>query len=122
MTPITCLLVTDDPDHQLQFSEALDEVTESVILLTVAKARQAFDLLDLGLLAPNFIFLDSTMENIDIADLIQAIKSKSALDETSLTVLTYRKEKEIIDNHVTYFSPDYSYFELREFLRRLINP
>ena len=59
----TCLLISDDPDDHTEFSEALYEISDDTVLMTVADVRKAVDLLALKRCIPEYIFL-----NVGISD------------------------------------------------------
>lgn len=59
----TCLLISDDPDDHIEFSEALNEISEECVMITVSDVRNAIDLLLHKKCLPEFVLL-----NLGIAD------------------------------------------------------
>ena len=62
----TCLLVTDDPDDHQAFSEALSEISLNTILVVILDSKQASLLLKTKKLIPDYIFVDMSMQGIEI--------------------------------------------------------
>jgi hypothetical protein len=119
----TCLLITDDPDHLLEFSEALEEVSPDTILLTIARSNKAMDFLQGRALVPEFLFLDEATDATSPEEFVATLSKIESLAGSSIIILAERGRKKL-DGHpsLSYFSKDYSYVELREFLTKLINP
>lgn len=59
----TCLLISDDPDDHIEFSEALNDISEDCVVITVSDVRKAIDLLVHRKCLPEFVML-----NLGIAD------------------------------------------------------
>lgn len=58
MTVRTCLLVSPDPDDQVEFTEALYEISEDITVLVVPDPRKAADLVLSKRLIPDYIIID----------------------------------------------------------------
>lgn len=61
----TCLLISDDPDDHTEFSEAIYEISDDVVLLSVSHIRKATDLLASGKCVPEFILLNLAIPEFD---------------------------------------------------------
>lgn len=124
MTLRTCLLVTDDPDDQSEFSEALYEVSADAILLSVVHSKKAMELLQSETHIPNYIFLDLSMLDLDPGAFIIEINQKKELREIPLIVYGEHSEYEKVKNLGVYafLTRDCKYSELRNFLIKIINP
>ena len=59
----TCLLISDDPDDHIEFSEALNEVSEQFVMITVSDVGKAIDFLVHKKCVPELVLL-----NLGIAD------------------------------------------------------
>src|SRR5687768_13007068 len=90
----TCLLVTDDPDDQSEFSEALYEVSADAILLSVVNSKKAIELLKSKTHIPNYIFLDLSLPDLDLSAFIIEINRKKELKEIPLIVYGEHSEYE----------------------------
>lgn len=116
-----CLLLTDDPDDQQTFSNAISEISSENILLTVVDVGQAVTLLTTRKFLPQYIFVDASMYGMNIAQIKGAIKDGS-LHETPLVLYGY--EEDSVTSKSTgdfpFFSKDSSYSELVTFLRGVL--
>jgi CheY-like chemotaxis protein len=117
----TCLLVTDDPDDQLEFSEALNGIAKDAVLIAVADSKKALSLIENKLLMPSFIFLDISMVRIKPNEFINRV-TKLKLRNTTLVV--YGKKKKVGNIRLTkgeiFLDSGYTYPELQQFLYRLL--
>lgn len=62
MTIRTALLVSDDPDDPVEFSEALYQISDDTVLVTVSDVNKAIDLLRLKHCVPDFVFVNTAIE------------------------------------------------------------
>jgi CheY-like chemotaxis protein len=118
----TCLLVTDDPDDHQAFSEAISELSDNTILIVILDSKKALLLLREKKHVPDYIFVDLSMHGIHIAEFMNHVRLDSALN--TIPTILYGEEDELakIDNSygAPFFSKDYNYAELRNFLRTVI--
>ena len=61
----TCLLISDDPDDHIDFSEAINEISDEVVVVSVSDMRKAIDLLKLTKCIPDFVLLNLTIPEFD---------------------------------------------------------
>jgi hypothetical protein len=61
----TCLLISDDPDDHIEFAEALYEISDDIVLVSVSDIRKAIDLLSLKKCVPEFILLNLTIPEFE---------------------------------------------------------
>jgi hypothetical protein len=54
----TCLLISDDPDDHIEFSEALYDISDEIVVMTVLDFRKAIDLLITKKCVPEFVVLN----------------------------------------------------------------
>lgn len=116
-----CLLLTDDPDDQQTFSNAISEISPGNILLTVVDINQAVALLTTKGFSPQYIFVDASMYGMNIAQIKNAIKD-GALHEIPLVLYGYEEDSAASKStsDFPFFSKDSSYTELLNFLRAVL--
>lgn len=119
----TCLLISEDCDDQLEFSEALYEISSDTIMITVTHARKAMDLLQRKVHLPDFIFLDLSINEIHPDVFLTALKSDSDLEKIPIIAYgDYSEFDQVTTEGITAFlERDYSYSDLRVFLMKVIN-
>jgi CheY-like chemotaxis protein len=120
----TCLLVTDDPDDHQAFSEALSEISDNTILIVILDSQKAALLLREKKHIPDYIFIDLSMHGIHINDFMDGVQIDSALNRIPL--ILYGEPDELkklpFENEKPFFSKDYNYAELRNFLKEVLEP
>lgn len=118
----TCLLVSDDPDDHIEFSEALYEISNDVILVTVAHAEKAVDLLALRQCVPAYIFLNLAMSGFDPDIFLKAVEGNPELDAVEIIAYgEYADYEKIKTRRITAFlDQQMSYADLRKFLQKVI--
>lgn len=118
----TCLLVTDDPDDHQVFSEALSEISPGVILVVIPDSEKAVELLKAKKLVPDYIFLDLSMHGVRMNSFLKVLKADDTLK--GIPAILYGNDGELENavemNVAAFFSKDYNYSELRNFLREII--
>ncbi|MBT1699549.1 hypothetical protein KK083_21805 [Fulvivirgaceae bacterium PWU4] len=122
MTLKTCLLVSDDPDDHQGFSEASNEISKGAVVLIILDSQKAIEFLKNTAQHFDFIFLDLSMHGIQINNFLEILRGEPRL--RSIEIILYGDETELLkveDAHgVTFFSKDYEYSELRDFLKEFI--
>lgn len=120
MTVKICLLVTDDPDDHLAFSEAVAEISEKAIVLIVLDSEKALELLKEKKHAADYIFLDVSMNGLRINTFLKVIKSDTTLQ--SVPTVVYGEESSLSKvehyENLIFFNKEYEYSELRDFLMK----
>jgi CheY-like chemotaxis protein len=118
----TFLLVSDDPDDQLEFSEALYEVSSDTVLINVAHAEKAMLFLDRKLCLPQYIILDLSVEGIHPDDFLTRLQSDPVLQHIPVIAYgDYSDFDRIKSGGISAFlNRDSSYSDLRVFLRRIV--
>lgn len=121
MTVKTCLLVTDDPDDHHAFSEAFSEISDDAVVLIVLDSQKALTLMKGRRHTPNYVFLDLSMHGIRVNTFLSAIRGSAELREMPTVVYGNEGDLEKIDQRdgLMFFSKQYEYSELREFLKKL---
>src|SRR5688500_10502081 len=115
----TCLLVSDDPDDHIEFSEALYEISNDVILVTVTHPGKAVDLLVLRQCVPSYIFLNLEMNGLNPDDFLMAVEANADLKGIEIIAYgEYGDYDKLKTRRVTAFlNHQMSYTELRNFLQ-----
>ena len=118
----TCLLVSDDPDDHIEFSEALYEISDDIVLVSVAHPEKALGLLALRQCFPSFIFLNLEMNGFQPDDFIKSIEENQDLDGIDLIAYgEYGDYDKLKTRRVSAFiNSDMSYTELRNFLQKIV--
>lgn len=120
----TCLLITDDPDDHQAFSEALSEISAKTVVLIVLDGEKALELLKSKQLTPNFLFLDLSTNGIRINTFLKTVESDPDLQQIPIVVYGDAQGLEKMDGseNVVFFTKDYEYSELRNFLKEFVKP
>lgn len=118
----TCLLITDDPDDHLAFSEVLAEISSKTIVLVVLDSEKALGLVKSRKLIPDYIFLDISMPGIRINSFLNAIRGDDALCGTPYVVYGDKSEFKKIEDpaDIVFFDKNYEYSGLRRFLKEFM--
>lgn len=115
----TCLLISDDPDDHVEFSEALYEISDDAVLIAVSDVRKALDLLILRKCVPEFVFVhvgiaafepDVFFETLESHKHLSKVKVIAFGDGDSLSALRF----------TSFFNSDMSFSELKENLRSIL--
>jgi len=85
------LLVEDDDDDALLFSDAMDEIPESLICERAHDGREAILILEANLPLPDVIFLDLNMPGMNGAEFIKQVKETASFDQIPIVVLSTSK-------------------------------
>ena len=118
----TCLLVSDDPDDHVEFSEALYEVSDDIVLVTVTHPGKAVDLLALRQCVPSYIFLNLEMGGFDPDDFLRAIEANPDLEGIEVIAFgEYSDYEKLQTRRVSRFlNHQMNYTELRNYLEKVI--
>lgn len=119
----TCLLISDDPDDYAEFSEALYEIARDTVLIAVADANRAAELLAAGTCVPEFVFLNRSVNGTETSNLF-AVLSQPRLHEVKLFVwgdLRGLPDAERL-RITSSFDLDMTFAALKELLRSIVGP
>lgn len=121
MTLRTCLLVTDDLDDHHAISEALSEVSDRTVLLNVLDSQKAQLLLREGSYQPDYVFLDLSMHGIRINTILKSLRGDNGHARIPIVVYGDQEMVDQIENtdDLVFFSKDYEYSQLKEFLKKV---
>lgn len=121
MTVKTCLLVSDDPDDQLHFTEALTEISPETVLLTVLNSKKALEIIRQHKFVPDYIFLDLTMLESRHDEFTAELENFRHDGQARPRLVLYGEEEPLIKDktkQVTPLEKDFTYTELKDFLKR----
>lgn len=117
----TCLLISDDPDDHTEFSEALYEISDNTVLLSISDPGKAIDLLALKKCVPECIFLNMGLGRFRPDEFFTALADP---DLRHVRVVAYGEAADVFNPGHPRISdvlgPDFSYSELKLFLQNLI--
>lgn len=116
----TCLLISDDPDDHIEFSEALYEVSDDTVLISVADLKRAADLLALKKCVPEFIFLNLGMGELNPDGFIKLLEDPELL---RVQVIAYGDSANAFTAKgriSDFLESDVSYSELKSFLEKIM--
>lgn len=116
----TCLLISDDPDDLVEFSEAVYEVSDNAVVLTIADFDKALNLLILKKCIPDVILLNTSITGLRPDIFFRTLWDDPALREIRIVVFG---DSEFPRTPQIVFSlmPDVGYSELKEVLRKVID-
>jgi hypothetical protein len=117
-----CLLLTDDPDDQQSFSNALSEIAPEIILITVIDAGHAVNLLASKKFLPDFIFVDVSMFGLDINEIKTTTHHDGVATPVPFAVYGYQEDLSAAKNlsDYPYLNKDCTYSDLINFLRGVL--
>ena len=117
----TCLLISDDPDDHIEFSEALYEISDDTVLITVAEVRKAVELLALKGCIPEYIFLNAGISGLN-SEMFFHTLDDPALRHIQVIVCGESSDFEKFQNGrvAAFLDTDISYSELKAFLAGVV--
>jgi DNA-binding NarL/FixJ family response regulator len=122
MTVKTCLLVSDDPDDQAEFTEALSEISEEIIAIVLADPKRAADLVLSKRHIPDYMIVDLSVDGISQDDFFSRLASDRDFEE--MVVIAFGDDSEyegVKSGKISAFlERDSAYSDMRKFLRRVI--
>lgn len=118
----TCLLISDDPDDHIEFSEALNEVSEQCVMITVSDIRKAIDLLVHKKCVPEFVLLNLDIADFSSDDFFHALDGDSLLKNIRIVAYGDTVDSESVDlSRVNRFiDGDLTFSELKKELESII--
>jgi CheY-like chemotaxis protein len=118
----TCLLVSDDPDDHIEFSEALYEISNDIVLVTVTHPQKAIDLLKMRKCNPDYIFFNLEMNGFNPDEFLLAIEEDPEFENIPLIAFgEYGDYDKLKSRRISSFlNSDTSFSELRNFLTKIV--
>lgn len=118
----TCLLITDDPDDYVDFTEAFREVADEMLVLMVSDVERASHMLAQGRCTPEWIFLNTDMNLRRPERLFEVLASVPELGK--IRVVAFGGQLDALlsytGNKLIFAPPDIGYSGLKEFLSQLV--
>ena len=120
MTVRTCLLISDDPDDHIEFSEALYELSDDIVLLIVSDVQKAVDLLKLRKCLPEYIFINMEIPGIDPDVFFSTLEADPVLEKVK--VIGFGESGPFVSSprFTAFLNSDMNYTELRKALRGIV--
>lgn len=119
----TCLLVTEDPDHHVQFSEVLYEITTDMVVLVVSNPTKALDLLVQKRHAPDYIMLDLSIHGLNAESFFATLESDPDLADIPFIIWGDFSQMPRLDSKrvAAFIEDEFSYSRLRGILLKILN-
>src|ERR1044071_4287035 len=116
-----CLLLTDDPDDQQTFSNAISEISPENILVTIVDVNQAVTFLNTKEFFPQYIFVDASMYGMNISQIKEVVKDGTS-QKAPLILYGYEEDSASLKStsDFPFFNKDSSYSDLLKFLRSVL--
>lgn len=122
MTARICLLISDDPDDHIEFTEALNEISNEIVLLTVADPEKAITLLARRLVNPEYIFLNLEMNDFTADDFLDALASNGLEHIEIIAYGEYGDFDRLQAHRITAFlNSEMGYSDLTNFFAKLVS-
>ena len=120
----TCLLVSDDPDDHIMFTEVLYEISSDIVLMAVLDRVKALQLLSSGRHLPDYLIMDLSNSEFNIERFFTALENQPGLDRIPLIVYGEFSQSATIRNDriSAFLDSDFTYSRLRSMLVQIINP
>jgi len=122
MTVRTCLLVSDDPDEHVEFTEALYEISDDIVVLVVSDAKRAADLVLSKRLIPDYFIVDLAVNGFTHNGFFTSLDDDP--DFESMFVLAYgdySDYEKVKSRHISAFlERDAAYSDIRTFMKRIM--
>ena len=118
----TCLLISDDPDDHVEFSEALYAISDNAILMTVSDSQKAVDLLVLKKCIPEFLFLNLATPGLIANEFFNALARDTSLNNIHIIAFGDITAPHNIDKSriKTFLDDGMSFSELKNALKSVI--
>ena len=119
----TCLLISDDPDDQVEFAEALHDIADDLVLITVIDTDRAVKLLASRKQVPDVILFDLSMDASDGEKIIQVLDGWEGLARVRLIVYgTFRDSARASHPRISAFlDQDMTFSRMRKVLSTLLS-
>lgn len=117
----TTLLISDDLDDHLSFTEAFQTVAPGMVVIAILSQEKALDLLRSRKLVPDYIFLDMTTPDSDLTKFLSSVKMIE--DGKKFSVTVYGEDSDTPNrtiSGVSKFDKDYEFPQLINFFKTLL--
>ena len=117
----TTLLISDDLDDHLSFTEAFQTVAPGMVVIAILSQEKALELLRSRKLVPDYIFLDMTTPDSDLTKFLSSVKMIE--DGKKFSVTVYGEDSDTPNrtiSGVSKFDKDYEFPQLINFFKTLL--
>ena len=118
----TCLLISDDPDDHVEFTEVLYDISSDIVVLVVMDPKKALDVLSLKLDLADYIIVDLTISGFSPTNFFNALDADPKL--VTIPVIAYGEYSqlsEINNGRISAFlGHDLTYSRLRSLLLKAL--
>ena len=118
----TCLLVSDDPDDHMEFAEALQEISENIVLVVVMDPDKATQLVARKSIVPDLLIVDVAISRFDHVKFFEVMQNEPEL--LPVPVLAYGEFADLTSKghpRITLFlQNDTPYSALRKALEDIV--
>ena len=119
----TCLLVSDDPDDHIEFSEALSEISDDTVVMTISDPSKAVEVLLLKKCMPEYLLLNLGMYDFTPDDFFDSLKEDSLKNVTVIAYGEAMNPSTVRHQRIDKFLDDgLSYSELKKALKAIVSP
>lgn len=122
MSVRTCLLVSDDPDDHIEFTEALYEIADDVVVLIVPDSKRAAQLVLSKRHIPDYLIVDLAMDAFGRDDFLSTLQQDP--DLRKIYVLAYGDDADYENVKTKPFSVflnrDATYSDIRTLLQTIL--
>ena len=118
----TVLLISDDPDDHVQFTEVTNEIAADVAVVAILDSRKASHFLSAKPFIPDLIIVNLSMNELD-GELFRRINTDGELTNTPLLVYgEFSEFAGVPSKRVSAFlENDFTYSRLRTLMQKILN-
>lgn len=119
------LLIDDDEDDQLIFTDAISEIFSDVVCVVASNGREAYSKLEKSLPTPSMIFLDLNMPVMNGFEFLNQVKSDNTLKDIPIVIYTTSdnpvdKKNALEAGAVLFFTKTPDFKQLKQRLRDIL--
>jgi response regulator RpfG family c-di-GMP phosphodiesterase len=120
----TCLLVSDDPDDHIMFTEVLYEISSDIVLMSVLDPLKALNLLSSGRHLPDYLILNLSDAEFITESFFAALEQHPGLERIPLIAYGDISQARTVRNGriSAFLDNDFTYSRLRSMLVKVFNP
>jgi hypothetical protein len=122
MSVRTCLLISDDPDDHIEFTEALYEIADDVVVLIVPDPGRASDLVLSKRHIPDYLIVDLGINGFTHDDFFAKLQQDP--DLSKIFIVAYGDDADYANAKTmrfsTFLNRDSTYSDMRTLLRKML--
>lgn len=122
MTMKTCLLVSDDPDDHIEFTEALYEISDRIVVLVVADAGRAAELVLSKRHIPDYFIVDLAVNGFTHDNFFSTLEADKDFEPMYIVAYGDYPDYENVKKHriSAFLERDSAYSDIKTFMRRVL--